>query len=280
MNKFGGNWTEQKIEIVVEFARAYLKIMAPRKYWQLLYFDGFAGTGEICTKGLEPSSAIAGAARRILSIDQPRSFDIYYFVEKDKKKADKLSVLIKSDFPGKRAYVVPEDCNQKIHSLASFLKSPKGRNVKALAFIDPCGMQVKWDSIECLKGLSVDMWILVPLGMGVNRLLTKDGNIEQAWKIKLQNFLGMLDHEILDAFYEENPVLPLYGKDTEKAKKDKAIEIAGELYRERLQTVFKYVSDPFLMSNAKNSLMYHFLLGSNNQTAVKIANDVVKKWSE
>lgn len=280
MNKFGGDWTEQKIEIVVEFARAYLNIMKPRKYWQLLYFDGFAGTGDICTKDSEPSSAIAGAARRILSIDNPRTFDIYYFVEKDRKKANKLADLIATEFPHKRAYVIQEDCNKKLHDLASYLKSSQGKNVKILSFIDPCGMQVKWDSIQCLKELSIDMWILVPLGMGVNRLLTKDGNIERGWLLKLQDFLGIMDHEIMDAFYEEHPILPLFGKDTEKIKKSKTIQIAGNLYRDRLQTVFKYVSEPFLMANANNSLMYHFLLGSNNQAAVKIANYAVKKRSK
>ena len=280
MNKFGGSWTEQKIQIVTDYARAYLKIMAPRKYWKLLYFDGFAGTGDICTRDTDQDSLIAGAARRILEIYSPRPFDIYYFVEKDQKKAAKLDTLIKKDFSDKRAYVVPEDCNKKLHDLSSYLKSSRGKNVKALAFIDPCGMQLNWESIQCLQGLSVDTWVLVPLGMGVNRLLTKDGIIEQGWLIKLQQFLGMLDHEIVDAFYEEQPVLPLYGKETERMKKDKTIEIAGKLYRDRLKTVFKFVSKPFLMANAKNSLMYHFLLGSNNETAVKIADDVVGKWSK
>ena len=71
MNKFGGSWTEQKIQIVTDYARAYLKIMAPRKYWKLLYFDGFAGTGDICTRDTDQDSLIAGAARRILEIYSP-----------------------------------------------------------------------------------------------------------------------------------------------------------------------------------------------------------------
>jgi hypothetical protein len=50
MNKFGGNWTEEKIEILVEYASAYLTIMnihAERWGWDLLYFDGFAGSGNV-----------------------------------------------------------------------------------------------------------------------------------------------------------------------------------------------------------------------------------------
>lgn len=50
MNKFGGSWTKQKIHIIESYAKAYLKIMKDRPYFSLLYFDGFAGTGEINTE--------------------------------------------------------------------------------------------------------------------------------------------------------------------------------------------------------------------------------------
>ena len=120
------------------------------------------------------------------------------------------------------------------------------------------------------------MWILVPLGMGVNRLLKKDGNISDSWMKKLQEFLGLSTTEIKNTFYEDQPVLPLFGKETEAVKKEKTIEIAGVLYRKRLKNVFKYVSRPFLLENTKHNIMYHFLLGSNNRAAVKIANDLIQ----
>ncbi len=47
MNKFGVNWTEQKIEIVVDYAKTYLTIMNKYPQFQTLYFDGFAGSGVI-----------------------------------------------------------------------------------------------------------------------------------------------------------------------------------------------------------------------------------------
>lgn len=285
MKGFGGDWTAQKIEIVVEYAKAYLGIMKARKYWKLLYFDGFAGSGFIVKEDkedIEDIDVIEGAARRILAIDEPGSFDLYYFVEKDKKNAKLLIDEIKRAFPEKekKVFVVTEDCNKKLRDLANFLKSPKGKNYKVLAFIDPFGMQVEWNALQSLKGLGVDLWILIPVGMGVNRLLTKEGKIEPTWSLRLQSFLGMMEHEIVEAFYDKQPILPLFGEDTVAVKKEKAIEIAGKLYREKLQQIFKFVSRPFLMANAKNSLMYHFILGSNNQTAVKIANDVVRKWSK
>lgn len=278
MNVFGGSWTDQKIEIVVEYTKAYLALMKSRRYWKLLYFDGFSGSGKAVKKETGGEKGISvDAAKKILSINEPGSFDRYYFVDKKKKFVDKLQKTIDTEFPSKKcsSTVETSDCNKMLEYLAAYLQGSDS-NHKALAFIDPCGMQLKWKSIECLKGLNIDMWILVPLGMGVNRLLKKDGNISDSWMKKLQEFLGLTSLEIKDAFYEDQPVLPLFGKETEEVKKDKTIEIAGELYRKRIRNVFKYVSKPFLMVNKKHNIMYHFLLGSNNRTAVKIANDLIK----
>ena len=87
MNNFGGNWTYQKIRIVESYSKAYLQIMKEHPYWKLMYFDGFAGSGEITVKGSMNASTIDGAAKTILAIDHPRMFDMYYFVELDKSKS-------------------------------------------------------------------------------------------------------------------------------------------------------------------------------------------------
>lgn len=79
MNHFGGDWTKQKIEMVVDYAKAYLTIMNKYPQYKTLYFDGFAGSGLIKKEQIE---VIKGAAIRILEIDSPKIFDMYYFVEK------------------------------------------------------------------------------------------------------------------------------------------------------------------------------------------------------
>jgi len=66
----------------------------------------------------------------------------------------------------------------------------KNQNFKALVFIDPYGMSLNWSLIETLKGLGVDLWILVPTGISVNRLLKNDRDISDAWLEKLKNFWG------------------------------------------------------------------------------------------
>lgn len=283
MNEFGGNWTKIKIEILIEYARAYLTIMKSRSFFKLLYFDGFAGSGEIIkviddkVNGKQHVDVTIGAAKRIIEIEDPRPFDEYYFVEKDSDNYKLLEESTKQAYPKKKIYTIEEDCNKKLVDLSNYLRNPKNKNYRTLAYIDPCGMQVEWRSIECLRGLPLDMWVLVPTGLGVNRLLKRNGQISDAWLERLEVFLGLPRNEIEKFFYKKTETL--FADITEVRKEKDAIDKSAKLYQRRLKEVFDYVSKPYELKNSSNSIMYHLYLTSNNESAIKIANDIVKKYN-
>jgi three-Cys-motif partner protein len=272
MNQFGGNWTKNKMDIVVSYAKAYLTIMQKKSWAKTMYFDGFAGSGTIESDNYDDMEK--GTALRILDIIEPAPFDLYYFVELNEKYIKELQSQIQDNYFGRNAHAVEADCNDKLTSMAQFLK--RNSSFRALVFIDPYGMSVNWSSIESLKGLGVDLWILVPTGIGVNRLLKNDGNISDAWLQKLENFLGMKHDEIISYFYKEVTHNTLFGDETMIKKEADTVNRAGSLYKKRLETVFTYVSEPYVMRNSTNSIMYHFMMATNNTTALKIANDVIK----
>lgn len=272
MNQFGGNWTEAKMEIVVSYAKVYLTIMKEQKWAKTIYFDGFAGSGIIETDDSEET--IKGTALRILDIVEPSEFDMYYFVELDENHKQELEKQVQENYFGRNIHIVNADCNEKLVKLAEYLGHNKA--FRALAFIDPYGMSVNWSSIEALKGLGVDLWILVPTGIGINRLLKSDGNISDSWVLKLENFLGLSQAEIKNHFYKAQSVNTLFGLETIIEKEKDTVNRAGELYKQRLKTIFKFVSEPFVMKNSTNSIMYHFMMATNNGNALKIANDVIK----
>lgn len=276
-NEFGGQWTRDKISVFMKYAWAYLEIMKNQPF-RLLYFDGFAGSGAIMQGGNE-LDLVRSVAIEILSLDHPKEFDLYYFVEKKEEYADSLRQMIATEFADKvsRSPVVQGDCNAKLADMTEFLRRPVNRDFRTLALIDPYGMQVNWASIERLKGLGLDMWILVPTGIGVTRLLKGDANIQESWMRRLTTFLGLTEQEVLDAFYKKRETPTLFGEmESEMIKEAKIVEKAAALYRSRLSTVFDYVSEPLKMKNLKNSVMYHFMLCSNNPVGLKIANDIVK----
>jgi three-Cys-motif partner protein len=272
-NVFGGSWTEMKMKIVVEYAKAYLTIMAKQKWAKTIYFDGFAGSGIIETS--ESEEIKKGTALRILDITEPAPFDMYYFVELNEDYKNELEKRVNENYFGRNAHVVKANCNDKLIRLADFLK--KNKIYRALAFIDPYGMSVNWKSIEALKDLGIDLWILVPTGIGVNRMLKNDGNISNSWYEKLENFLGLNREKINAIFYKQVKYGNLFGDETTfNYKENNSIGRIHELYKERLLSVFDHVSEPFVLRNTTGSVMYHFMMATNNKTALKIANDIIK----
>lgn len=271
-NKFGGSWTEEKMKIVVDYAKAYLIIMNKQTWARTIYFDGFAGSGIIAMG--EKEEIKKGTALRILDIVVPKPFDIYYFVELNEEHKKELERSVQENYFGRNVHVVNADANNKLIKMAGFLKANK--SYRALSFIDPYGMAINWRSIAALKDLGVDLWILVPTGIGVGRMLKNNGEISESWYAKLEKFLGLSKEEVKNHFYKTQEINTLFGTETVTAKEKNSIHKAGELYRDRLKTIFKYVSESFVMRNTTNSIMYHFMMATNNSNALKIANEVIK----
>jgi len=195
---------------------------------------------------------------RILKIDTPRAFDMYYFVERKKGLAAELNKKIEEKFPNKTCYVVAEDCNKKLKDLSKF--------------IDPKGMQLEWSSLESLRGLHIDLWILNPTS-GTNRVLVRKGEMDESWLKRLELFLGMNRSEIQNHFYSKRP--NLFG-DLDIIKENDPINKLHELYGSRIAgNIFKYVSNPKVLRNNSGSPLFHFFMATNNEIALRIANSVV-----
>ena len=80
----------------------------------------------------------------------------------------------------------------KASSQAQYLKdlcqNRNWKNNRAVLFLDPYGMQVTWDTIKAIAATNaIDLWILFPLGIGVNRMTPRRGKISDAWRKKLDN---------------------------------------------------------------------------------------------
>jgi three-Cys-motif partner protein len=275
MNDFGGKWTNAKIEVFIKYLKAYMQIMKRHSYWRLLYFDGFAGSGTIQTKDDE-IDLLESVALQVLRIDEPRPFDMFYFVDKDQENAIILQKTINKNFPNLRnVFVSASDCNTKLLDLAKYLKKPENKDFRGVVFIDPYGMQVNWEGIESLKGLHLDLWILVPTGSAINRMLKCKNQSPDTWFISLSKFFGIPAESIKDRFYKPSQQLNLFGR-TEYEKITDAVQEAANLYKERLNSVFNYVSAPLEMKNSKNAIIFHFFMASNVEVATKIANDIIR----
>lgn len=279
---WGGPWTEKKLDAFSKYVKAYLTIMAKHSYWKTIYFDGFAGSG---TRGKQRNTELLhqlkiteeeertykGAAERVLALQDP-GFDYYYFIDKKEESLNKLKAYLETRFQGKKIIYRAGDANHQIKELAKALMS---KDYAALVFLDPFGMQIDWDSIAYLKDTRSDVWILVPTGIIVNRLLDRAGKLE--FSDKLQSFFGLPIEEIRSHFYKEKKVQTLFGEEEIVTKVSKPIEKIARLYAERMKSIWKHVTeDPLVLRNRSGTPIFHFVFASNNLTAKKIAKQIIQ----
>ncbi len=269
--QFGGKWTLDKAEDVVKYAKAYLSIMRTYRF-KTIYFDGFAGSGDVVMR--DGKNAMESVALQVMGIDDPGSFDMYYLVELDPKRADRLRKLCSEKHPRKQVHVVSEDCNVKLKDFAAYMKKHKGH--RALAFLDPYGMQVSHEVMRVFKDVGVDMWILFPSAIGIGRMLQRDIRRIPAshWDL-MTNTLGMTRQEIEKAFYADHGQ-DLFGEAVIKKLGDPTSRVL-DVYRTKLLEIWKHVSDARELKNSIGMPMFHFILASQNPNAKKIAEDIIKR---
>lgn len=290
---FGGDWTSDKLERVRKYLCAYTTIFKnnPRAtYFTTVYVDAFAGTGERVDSGGHRAEAASifeeddladadalqkGSARIALEVEPP--FDRFLFIERSAKRVEELEKL-RSEFPARSASIQIEqgDAND---FLQQWCRKSKWQRQRAVVFLDPYGMQVDWTTIEVIAATkAIDLWILFPLGMAVNRLLTRSEPPPAVWADALTRFFG--NEEWRAEFYPKKTELTLFGEE-ETERKEANFESIGEFFLKRLKTVFAQVaSNPLIMSNSKGVPIFLLCFAAGNPkgapTAVKIAKDILK----
>lgn len=152
----------------------------------------------------------------------------------------------------------------------------KNTKLKSLVLLDPFGMQVKWDSICQLKGTGTDLWILIPTGVIINRLLDRKCKLTHIEK--LTSFFGKDEDFLKKYFYETKQENTLFGEMEIIEKVKNPIEKIAELYIQQMHTIFDYVTEkPLVLYNTRNVPIFHFACASNNQKAIKIAHQIINK---
>jgi three-Cys-motif partner protein len=292
-HKFGGTWTSDKLERVQKYLCAYTKIFNknPRAaYFTTIYVDAFAGTGErVESAGPRPNAADVldqeelaeadawqkGSARIALEVDPP--FNQFLFVERSAKRVRELEKM-RTDFPD-RARAIRIEQGDANEVLQQWCRDSDWLRQRAVVFLDPYGMQVDWATIEAIaKTQAIDLWTLFPLGMAVNRLLTRNEPPPPQWANALTRFFG--NDEWKKEFYQKKKELTLFGEE-ETERKEANFERIGEFFLKRLKGVFAQVaSNPLIMTNSKGVPIYLLCFAAGNPkgapTAVKIANDILK----
>jgi len=101
-------------------------------------------------------------------------------------------------------------------------------------------MQLKWRSIEKFKNKRVDLWILIPSGVIINRLLKQNGEI--LYPEKMEEYYGLSEDELKKHFYSVEQQQNLFGEEEIIKKKNEPAKKCADLYIERLKNIWKFVT--------------------------------------
>ncbi len=279
--KFGGNWTEEKLNIFTSYLDAYLIALQNQKF-KKIYIDAFAGTGEIETS--DGGQFLVGSAKRAL--ESEKKFDHYYFIEADSQKAGELQNMINSEFPQMRG-IVTIYCGDANDKLAEIISNVDWRYNRGLLFLDPYATQVNWATLENVaQTKSIDVWYLFPFS-ALERMLPKNGKYDK-WEDCIDRLLG--DAGWRKEFYKKDPQMTLFDlfpepgqSDGERMVKDANPDHIKEYILSRLGTIFPCGSKHArIFRNSRNSPMFLFCFAIASESpkaqglALRMADYILK----
>jgi three-Cys-motif partner protein len=266
-----GFWSESKLTLLEDYLAGFLT--ACKQPSVAVYLDVFAGEGT----GLSRSTGeeFNGSAR-IAAAAAANGFELRFsalrFIELSAKRARQIETELSVDFPGRDIKVIPGDCNQEIHKLLASIPRHLTR-APTFAFLDPFGVELRWDTIRVIsdfkRGLrnKVELFMLLQTP-GIMRIagLSEDRAVIH-YEQTLTDLFGCCDWE---------PIV--------QARRDGVIsgrnarEAFANLMRWRLKHDLDYEHTHILeFFNSQGTPVYHMIFVTDNAAGNKIMRELYDK---
>ncbi len=255
--RFLGPSTLDKLSYVERYCQAFMAAMAPKraegKWDKLLYFDLLCGPGKCVDR--ETKEEFYGSPLRALKIHP--SFDHLYFSDFVMKNVDALKKRIPKEEQG-RVSCLHGDCNSLI---SEFLNSVSDKSL-GLAFLDPEGFEVRFETLQRLATKRIDIIYLFPSGIGIARNL---GRFVRMAKSRMDEFWGHGWRDLPAAKIAAGKTLTAeevsrFDRHWVKTFRQK-VEALGYIHQDE---------DAPILRTEKDSLMYHLLYFSKDKAGLKI----------
>jgi three-Cys-motif partner protein len=252
--------TRAKHAILRRYLDAWLPILSYGQFPKILYIDGFAGPG-IYAGGEDGSPIIAlkaALAGRIPATTQLR----FFFVEKDKERAECLQQLVK-------ALDLPKNYQVKLEPGITFeegfnrlLALLGGKLPATFAFIDPFGWAVPFDIVKTIMATPSCEVLVNFMYEEINRFLSHPEEGQQA---NFDRFFGTPDWRQCNSILEPRA----------------RARFLHDLYMGQLRNAagVKYVRS-FQMRNDKDVIDYYLFYGTNNLRGLSKMKDAMWKVDE
>ena len=156
--------------------------------------------------------------------------------------------------------------------LCEMLNKIKGKPWRGVVFLDPFGMHVPWDTIEEIgKTKAIEVFINLPVGMAIRRLLKRSGKFTEKERAKLDEYFGT--DEWYDLLYKHES--DLFGGNVTKIQDSG--DVLVKWYCKRLKQVFRYVSTAREIQATNGRPLYYLIFAGPNEKGADIADEVLKQ---
>ena len=290
-----GPWAQEKLEYLRSYLNAYTHIFLNQTWCTTYYFDAFAGGGEAKLRKPEISREygrdvpfefieveedkgfseyIEGSPRVALDIEHP--FAHYFFVEKKPAYVERLKGL-KSEYETRRDVTI---CSgEATDYLTTFIESVKDwSKSRAVAFLDPFGMQVPWATISAIaQKKSIEIILNLPIGTTIQRLIKKDRSKMSKEEVdKLTSYFGSDEWERIVYDYDKSKPESLFDNyEVLTSKYDDAAERLVRWYTGRLESLFGHVAGPKLIKNIQGAHLYYLIWAGAHPKGRQIAQHIL-----
>ncbi len=251
---FGDEHTRKKLETVEKYLSAFTTALK-RQNFKLLYVDACAGSGSSIPKSalgssddqngqamlLEKSEPIADADQIILgsalrALKVKPAFDKYLF--NDVKKSNVKALRSRVDFEFQhlkdRVTITQFDANKMLLDLC---RQTDWKATRAVVFIDPFGLQIKYETLEELASTkAIDLWYLVPV-FAMYRQVRGDGAVLEDGGRSVDEALGSDAWRHVVAI-EEKGQIDLFGDSQPVSKRAVDVKWFEKVAMDRLKIAF------------------------------------------
>ena len=264
LTRSSGPWAKEKLDYV----RRYIDIFETSmkgKWPERNFIDLFAGPGKDLIKGTQ--EIILGSP--LISITTRFPFTGYYFVDLDSENLNALQQRCSSSTINDRVDYINGDANQVVSKVVTNIRNTSPRSLN-LAFLDPEGLELSWDTVAQLGSLRCDL-IIHYSQQGLSR------------------FMGIAyksaEATIVDHFFGTPDWRKIYADWRLKSRKTGIHRELIDLYKDRLRALgytdvkqLDEVDDEPLMRNLKRRApLYRLIFASKHPLGEKFWKKVTER---
>jgi len=262
-----GAWAAEKLDYLYRYLNVFTTSMHSKPWRGLHFIDLFSGPGKCQIRNTH--QILLGSP--LLALTLPHHFSQYFFVDADPKAIDTLKNRCTVSDQAARIQYMVGDSNQIVTQIVKQIEMidqkyiPDKWATLNLAFLDPEGLELKWDTVALLgKMQRMDLIIYYPQ-MGLTREMPKA--IQNPLDTKIDTYFGGPEWRNLYQRYQLGQIQSLH-RALMNLYEDKLKSLGYEEIKE---------NEPLMRNTTRNAPLYRLIFASKHPLGNKFWQQVTNR---